>query len=115
MTNVRTRFAPSPTGYLHIGGIRTALYCYALAKKHSGQFVLRIEDTDRNRYIEAGVEEIYDMLDAYGLTPDESDRRRCTRAPRCLQSPGARAARCGEEPHPTEAAACREIPHIDRR
>ncbi|MBU1992831.1 glutamate--tRNA ligase, partial [Patescibacteria group bacterium] len=49
---MKTRFAPSPTGYLHIGGLRTALYAYLLAKKHGGKFVLRIEDTDRTRYVE---------------------------------------------------------------
>jgi glutamyl-tRNA synthetase len=71
---VRTRFAPSPTGYLHIGAIRTALYCYALAHRHQGQYILRVEDTDRNRYVEAGLEEIYIALKAYGVEPDESDR-----------------------------------------
>lgn len=49
---VRTRFAPSPTGSIHIGGIRTALYAYLWAKKHDGQYILRIEDTDRTRYVE---------------------------------------------------------------
>lgn len=69
---VRTRFAPSPTGSMHIGGIRTALYCYAMAKKNNGSFILRIEDTDRTRYVEGSVEEILEMLKAYGLEPDES-------------------------------------------
>ena len=50
-SSVRVRFAPSPTGYLHIGGLRTALYCYLFARKHGGQFLLRIEDTDRERYV----------------------------------------------------------------
>lgn len=71
---VRTRFAPSPTGYLHIGGIRQVLYCYALAKKHNGQFILRIEDTDRNRYVEGAVDTIFKVLDEYGLVPNESSR-----------------------------------------
>ncbi len=71
---VRTRFAPSPTGYLHIGGVRTALYCYALAKRHGGTFVLRVEDTDRTRYTEDAEEQIYIAMEAYGLIPDESDR-----------------------------------------
>jgi len=48
----RVRFAPSPTGYLHIGGLRTALYNYLFAKNRNGKFILRIEDTDRNRYVE---------------------------------------------------------------
>ncbi len=69
---VRTRFAPSPTGFLHIGGIRTALYCYALAKKHEGSFVLRIEDTDRSRYVEGSIEEIFEMLKYYYIEADES-------------------------------------------
>ena len=51
-SNVRVRFAPSPTGPLHIGGVRTALYNYLFAKKHGGDFILRIEDTDQNRYVE---------------------------------------------------------------
>lgn len=70
---VRTRFAPSPTGMLHIGGIRTALYCYALAKKHGGQYIVRVEDTDQNRYIEAGVTEIFKALETYDISPNESD------------------------------------------
>jgi glutamyl/glutaminyl-tRNA synthetase len=53
---VRVRFAPSPTGYLHIGGLRTALYNYLFAKHQKGKFILRIEDTDRNRFVEGAVE-----------------------------------------------------------
>ncbi|MBU0708259.1 glutamate--tRNA ligase [Patescibacteria group bacterium] len=67
---VRTRFAPSPTGSLHIGGIRTALYCYALAKKQRGEFLLRIEDTDLQRYQKGSIEEIIEMLEAYHISPD---------------------------------------------
>ena len=52
MNRVRTRFAPSPTGYMHIGNLRTALYEYLIAKSQGGDFVLRIEDTDRSRYVE---------------------------------------------------------------
>ncbi|HPP31216.1 MAG TPA: glutamate--tRNA ligase family protein, partial [Soehngenia sp.] len=52
MNNVRVRFAPSPTGYLHIGGLRTALYNYLFAKKNNGKFILRIEDTDQTRFVE---------------------------------------------------------------
>ena len=51
MKEVRTRFAPSPTGYMHIGNLRTALYTYLIAKKAGGKFILRIEDTDRERYV----------------------------------------------------------------
>ena len=59
---IRTRFAPSPTGYLHVGGLRTALYNYLFAKKYNGEFILRIEDTDRNRYIENSSENLINVL-----------------------------------------------------
>ena len=62
-TEVRVRFAPSPTGPLHIGGVRTALYNYLFAKKHNGQFLLRIEDTDQNRFVEGAEKYIVDALD----------------------------------------------------
>lgn len=68
---VRTRFAPSPTGYLHIGGLRTALYAYALAKHYGGQFILRIEDTDQKREVAGSAEKIYDILKKFGLLWDE--------------------------------------------
>jgi len=68
---VRTRFAPSPTGYLHIGGARTALFCYLFARQHRGQFVLRIEDTDRARSTEASVQAIFDGMRWLGLAHDE--------------------------------------------
>lgn len=68
---VRTRFAPSPTGYLHIGGLRTALYGYLFAKKHGGAFILRIEDTDQERQVEGAVEVITQTLRDTGLTYDE--------------------------------------------
>ena len=71
MTKVRTRFAPSPTGYLHIGGLRTALYGYLYAKKQGGDFVLRIEDTDTERYVEGSVQIIYDTLKDSGVVYDE--------------------------------------------
>jgi len=71
---VRTRFAPSPTGSLHIGGVRTALYCYALSQKYNGQFIVRIEDTDQTRLVEGASAEIFEMLNAYGIEPDESAR-----------------------------------------
>jgi len=64
---IRTRFAPSPTGYLHIGGARTALFCWAYAKKHGGTFVLRIEDTDRERSTELSVQAILDSMAWLGL------------------------------------------------
>lgn len=68
---IRVRFAPSPTGALHIGGIRTALYNYLFAKKHGGKFLLRIEDTDRTRYVEGAENYIIEALKWAGLTPDE--------------------------------------------
>jgi len=68
---VRTRFAPSPTGYMHIGNLRTALYTYLIAKKNGGDFILRIEDTDRERYVEGAVEVIYNTLRQAGLKWDE--------------------------------------------
>lgn len=68
---VRTRFAPSPTGYLHIGGLRTALYAYLFAKKNGGKFILRIEDTDQNREVEGAVDIIISALDKAGITYDE--------------------------------------------
>lgn len=68
---IRVRFAPSPTGYLHIGGLRTALYNYLFAKHNNGKFVLRIEDTDRNRYVEGAVENLITTLKWIGLNYDE--------------------------------------------
>lgn len=68
---VRVRFAPSPTGYLHIGGLRTALYNYLFAKHYKGKFVLRIEDTDRNRFVEGAVENLIKTLHWVGLSYDE--------------------------------------------
>ncbi len=68
---VRTRFAPSPTGYMHIGNLRTALYTYIIARKYGGKFILRIEDTDQGRYVEGATEVIYDTLRKCGLDWDE--------------------------------------------
>ncbi|MCB0501740.1 MAG: glutamate--tRNA ligase, partial [Bacteroidetes bacterium] len=65
---VRSRFAPSPTGPLHIGGVRTALYAYLYAKKMGGDFILRIEDTDQARYVEGAEQYIIDTLQWCGLT-----------------------------------------------
>ena len=69
--NVRVRFAPSPTGPLHIGGVRTALFNYLFAKKHHGTFILRIEDTDQNRYVEGAEQYIIDALNWCGMPFDE--------------------------------------------
>ncbi|KAA9041752.1 glutamate--tRNA ligase [Ginsengibacter hankyongi] len=71
MKKVRVRFAPSPTGGLHLGGVRTALYNYLFAKKHNGDFVLRVEDTDQNRYVEGAEQYIIDCLTWCGILPDE--------------------------------------------
>ena len=68
---VRTRFAPSPTGYMHIGNLRTALYAYLIAKHDSGDFLLRIEDTDKNREVEGAIDIIYNSLKLAGLIHDE--------------------------------------------
>ncbi len=69
--NIRVRFAPSPTGPLHIGGVRTALYNYLFARKHNGTFILRIEDTDRSRYIKGAEEYIMESLEWCGIKIDE--------------------------------------------
>ena len=69
---VRTRFAPSPTGYLHVGGLRTALYSYLFARKNKGQFLLRIEDTDQKRFVEGAVENLIKTLEWSGLTYDSA-------------------------------------------
>lgn len=69
---VRVRFAPSPTGGLHLGGVRTVLYNYLFAKKHGGDFLVRIEDTDQSRYVAGAEEYIFDTLKWCGLEPDES-------------------------------------------
>jgi glutamyl-tRNA synthetase len=69
---VRVRFAPSPTGPLHIGGVRTALFNYLFAKKHAGVFFLRIEDTDQNRYVPGAEEYIFEALEWLGISPSET-------------------------------------------
>jgi glutamyl-tRNA synthetase len=72
MKNVRVRFAPSPTGGLHIGGVRTALFNYLFARKHNGRFIVRIEDTDQGRFVEGAEEYIMESLKWCGIEPDES-------------------------------------------
>lgn len=69
MKKVRVRFAPSPTGPLHIGGVRTALYNYLLAKQNGGDFILRIEDTDSTRFVPGAEEYIIDSLRWLGIMP----------------------------------------------
>ena len=71
MKKIRTRFAPSPTGRMHVGNLRTALYTYLIAKHEGGDFVLRIEDTDQERFFEGALDIIYHTLEATGLKHDE--------------------------------------------
>ena len=82
---VRTRFAPSPTGYLHVGGARTALFSWLYAKKTHGQFILRIEDTDRERSTEESVQAIFDGMNWLGLTHDEGPFFQTARFPRYIE------------------------------
>ena len=82
---VRTRFAPSPTGYLHVGGARTALFSWLYAKKTNGQFVLRIEDTDRERSTDESVKAIFDGMEWLGLSHDEGPFFQTDRFPRYLE------------------------------
>ena len=71
MSKIRTRFAPSPTGRMHVGNLRTALYAYLIAKHEGGDFLLRIEDTDQERFVEGAIEIIYRTLEKTGLLHDE--------------------------------------------
>ncbi|MCL2630153.1 MAG: glutamate--tRNA ligase [Firmicutes bacterium] len=71
---IRTRFAPSPTGFMHLGNLRTALYCYLFAKNGGGKFILRIEDTDREREVKGAVDIIYATLERCGMVLDESPK-----------------------------------------
>ena len=71
MTKIRTRFAPSPTGRMHVGNLRTALYAYLITKHEGGDFILRIEDTDQERYVEGAVDIIYRTMEKTGLLHDE--------------------------------------------
>ncbi|MCX7039864.1 MAG: glutamate--tRNA ligase family protein, partial [Spirochaetes bacterium] len=69
--SVRVRYAPSPTGFQHIGGVRTALYNYLFARSRGGTFILRIEDTDRERYVPEALQDIYDTFQWLGFRWDE--------------------------------------------
>ena len=80
--NVVTRFAPSPTGFLHIGGARTALFNWLFARHHGGRYLIRIEDTDRERSTDAAVAAIHDGLDWLGLASDEPAISQSARADR---------------------------------
>ena len=74
MSKIRVRFAPSPTGPLHLGGVRTALYNYLFAKSQGGDFILRIEDTDTARYVDGAEDYIMEALDWLGIQPVESPK-----------------------------------------
>ena len=75
MNNIRTRFAPSPTGFLHVGGIRTALFAYLVAKQADGQFILRLEDTDQKREVKGSAEHLMESLHSLGIEYDEGPDR----------------------------------------
>lgn len=75
MNEVRVRYAPSPTGFLHIGGLRTALYNYLFARHHGGKFILRIEDTDQSRYVEGAVQDFIQMFEWAGIAYDEGPNK----------------------------------------
>ena len=83
----RTRFAPSPTGYLHIGGVRTALFNWLLARQHGGQFILRIDDTDQQRNVEEALQPILDGLRWLGSTGTKA-RTWAGRSPRTTSRSG---------------------------
>ena len=68
---IRTRFAPSPTGFLHVGGLRTALYNYVFSKKNNGQFILRIEDTDQNRLVKDASSQLINIFKKFNIDFDE--------------------------------------------
>ena len=86
---IRTRFAPSPTGYLHIGGARTALFCWAYARRHGGKFILRIEDTDLERSTQESVQAILDGMRWLGLDWDEGPFFQMQRLARYRKSPSS--------------------------
>lgn len=122
---VRVRFAPSPTGHLHIGGVRTALFNYLFARHHSGIFILRIEDTDRSRSTEESIEAIIDGMKWLGLEWDEGPYRQTERldiyrgkAETLLKEEKAYYCYCTPEELDTrrkEALASGKIPKYDRR
>ena len=97
MSTIRVRFAPSPTGFLHVGGLRTALYNYLFARKHGGVFILRIEDTDRNRYVPGAVENLIRTLRWAGLQYDEGPVTGGSRGPYIQSERLARYKECAEQ------------------
>lgn len=123
--SVRTRFAPSPTGYLHIGGARTALFNYLFARHHKGAYLLRIEDTDKERSTQAAVDQILESLAWLGLSPDEPPVFQASREARHAEIAHAllamgKAYRCWATPEELaemreRAAAEGRPPRYDRR
>ena len=107
----RTRFAPSPPGYLHIGGARTALYCWLEARRRGGQFILRIEDTDRERSTQAAIDAILQAMDWLGLDYDEGPVYQTQRLDRYrevaeqLVASGVHAANAANRPRASSSGA----------
>jgi glutamyl-tRNA synthetase len=97
LSTIRVRFAPSPTGFLHVGGLRTALYNYLFARKHGGVFILRIEDTDRNRYVPGAVDNLLRTLGWAGLEYDEGPVTGGPCGPYTQSERLARYKECAEE------------------
>jgi len=120
MSSIRTRFAPSPTGYLHVGGIRTALFAWLLARQNNGQFILRIEDTDQAREVQGAEAHIIDSLRALGLEFDEGPFRQSDRVKEGIYNTYARqlleAGRAYVDPYtPDEVQAFREQAQKDKQ
>lgn len=120
MSSVRTRFAPSPTGYLHVGGIRTALFAWLVARQNNGQFILRIEDTDQAREVTGAEEHIITSLQALGLEFDEGPFRQSDRVKEGIYTEYARqllaAGRAYVDPYtPEEVQKFREQAQKDKK
>src|SRR5438128_11531489 len=112
-SDIRVRFAPSPTGYLHIGGARTALFNWLFARHHGGKFVLRIEDTDSKRNTEEAMAAIYEGLQWLGLNWDEGPQVGPESPPECGAPPPFRPSHCcpsevGAIASPVASFACRD-------
>lgn len=120
MKNIRTRFAPSPTGFLHVGGIRTALFAWLVARQNNGQFILRIEDTDQARKVEGAEQQIIDSLKWLGLDIDEGPVRQSDRVEAGIYKKWAdkliREGRAYADPYsPVEVQKFREQAQADKR
>ena len=113
MAQVRTRFAPSPTGYLHIGGARTALFNFLFARHHGGKFILRIEDTDRERSTPEAIQAILDAMKWLELDYDEGPFYQTERYP--LYREKSRNSWPWAKPIPALAAPRSSTPNASRR